>query len=232
MIESEYLVGKNFYILFHDAVNYLAESEKAYGEEDFEKVFRYGRSSIIASILLLECSANCCLDTLHLRKKFREDIDKLPSLSKYEIFLSYHNNGIGFERGCLEIQNAAELKSIRDFLVHSKVRKAKWERVDDVTREASFGETEFLKFPKEIELWDRNYALIAMRVICSFLDHYFINLCGFDSEIVKKILIGSNEFTSDPSIGVVTPDEWRKYQVKWNLRLEFIGIKSENAKTI
>lgn len=232
MIESEYLYSKNFYVLFHDSVNYLEESDKAIDIVDYEKVCRYGRSSIISSVLLLECCANCCIDILDLQSSYKDDIDKLPPLSKYEYFLSYHKKGKIFDRGCTEIQNVAELKNIRDLVVHSKVKKAKWERVNDHTRQASFGETKTLKFPKEYEDWDRNYALLSLRAICSFLDHYFINLCEFDSNIVKKILIGPDKFTMDPKDGVGTPNEWEKYQIKWQLRLEFIGIKSNNAKAI
>lgn len=230
-IENEYLYNKNFYLLFYDAVNYLEESDRAMDKEDYEKVWRYGRASIIASTLLLECCANCCINTLNLRGNFRDDIDKIPPLSKYEFFLLYHKKDKIFDRGCLEIQNASELKTIRDLIVHPKVRKAKWETIDNI-RQASFGETNILKFPKEIDFWDRNYALIALRAICSFLDHFFLNLCEFDSDIVKKILIGPDEYLTDSQVGVGTPTEWKDFQVKWKLRLEFIGIESKKAKTI
>ncbi len=232
MLESEYYLNKNFYVLFDDAVNNLEESDSAIDEDDYAKVFRYGRASIIASTLLLECCANCCIDTLKLGKSFREDIDKLPALSKYELFLSYHNKEKSFDRGCQEIQNASELKYIRDLIVHPKVRRAKWEKANGNFRHADIGETKILKYPNDIEIWDRNYALMSLRIICAFLDHFFLNLCCFDAEITKKILIDYEEFTINPQVGVGTPNEWEKPQVKWQLRLGFIGIESQNAKNL
>jgi len=232
MMNEEYLYERNFYILFQDAIQFLNDSDAALDKEDYYGMERFARSSIIDSTLLLECSANCCLDTLNTTNSFKKDLDKLPALSKFEFYLSNIFTDRNFDRGCTEIQNVAELKTIRDLIVHPKVQRTKWERIDDFRSHADFGTTERLKIPRTIEEFHLNDALICLRVLCSFLDHFFTNLCNYNPQITKKILISSSEFSEDSSIDVGTPDHWSTDQKKWSLRLGFIGLECKNAKTI
>lgn len=232
MFKDEYLYSRNFYVLYQDAVHFLNDSDDAIDKEDFYGMERFARASIINSTLLFECSANCCIDTLKISNSFKKDIDKLPAISKFEFYFSSKFTDRNFDRGCTEIQNVSELKNIRNLIVHPKVQKTKWQRIDDYRRQADFGSTEILKLPKIIEEFHRDIALICIRVICSFLDHFFINLCNYDPEITKKILISSSEFHEDPKIFEGTPDNWSEDQKKWSLRLGFLGIDSKNAKNI
>ncbi len=232
MIGEEYLYERNFYILFQDAVQFLNDSDSALAKEDYYGMERFARASIINSTLILECSANCCLDTLNITNSFKKDLDKLPVLSKFEFYLSYKYKERIFDRGCNEIQNVAELKTIRDLIVHPKVQRTKWERIDEFRSKANFGATIKLKLPMTIEEFHRNDALICLRVLCSVLDHLFTNLCCYSSEITKNILICSFAFKEDSSTGVGTPEHWAEDQKKWSLRLGFIGLESKNAKTI
>lgn len=232
MIDHEYLYERNFYVLFQDAANYLFVSEKALDNEDYDGMERYARASIINSTLLLECAANCCIDILNVSNSFKKDIDKLPALSKFEYFLSIRFSDKIFDRGCREIQNAAELKTIRDLIVHPKVLRTKWEKIDEFRSQADFGSTTILKLPKTIEEFHRNDALVCLRTLCSFLDYFFRILCGYDAEIIKKILISSTKFTDNPNVVEGTPSHWNIFQEKWQLRLKFIGLESKNEKTI
>lgn len=231
-MDREYLYERNFYILFQDSAEYLLYSDKALDDEDWDKMERYARASIINSTFLLECAANCCNDVLEITNSFKKDIDKLPALSKFEYYLSIKFNNKKFDRGSREIQNAADLKTIRDLIVHPKVMRTKWERIDDFRRQADFGSTQILKVPKTIEEFHRNDALICLRALCSFLDHFFRILCGYDAEITKKILISSDKFDDDPAVSMGTPDHWKVYQEKYLLRLKFIGLESKTEKTI
>lgn len=232
MFDEEYQYERNFYILFQDAVLFLNESDYAFDKEEYHDMERFARASIINSTLILECGANCCLDTLKLSNSFKKDLDKLPVLSKYEYYLSVRNKERKFDRGCNEIQNAAELKRIRDLIVHPKVQRAKWERIDTFRRKADFGNTAKLKLPMTIEEFHRNDALICLRVLCTFLDHYFLNLCSFDPETTGTILMSSFEFHENSNTTIIIPDYWAEHQKKWSLRLGFIGIESKNAKNL
>jgi hypothetical protein len=114
---------RNFEDLIYDAVHllYLAHDiDQAQDDDGYE--FTYIRSSILNSLLLFECGANCCIDSLNLPGPFHEDIDKLSFLSKYELFLTHVNDKVEFDRGCREVQEAAELKAVRDAYVHPKVK--------------------------------------------------------------------------------------------------------------
>jgi len=232
MIDDEYLYERNFFVLFEDALNLLSDSEYAIEKEDYYGMQRFARSSIVNSTILLECSANCCLDALKLSNSFKNDLDKLPSLSKFEFYLTSKFRNKNFDRGCNEIQNVAELKTLRDIIVHPKVQKAKWERIDENRRQADFGTTNKLKLPRTFEDLEYHDAIICLRVLCSFLDHFFRVLCQFDHEYTNRILISSSEFKENSNTSYGSPGHWAPFQEKWSLRLEFVGIKCTNVKTI
>lgn len=107
------------------------------------------RSSIMSSLLLLECGANCLLDSLDLPNHFYNDIDKLSMLSKFEYYLTTLNNGSIFDRGCKEIQVISELKQIRDTYVHPKVKKAKRVSMEENIWVHDFQESKMLKIPRD-----------------------------------------------------------------------------------
>ncbi len=135
---------RSFEDLIYDAVHllYLAHDVDRDRDKDGYE-FIYTRTSILSTVLLFECGANYCLDALNLPGAFGEDIDKLPFLSKYEVFLGRTNPEARFDRGCREVQAVAELKAVRDSYVHPKVKKRKYSKVDDIRPD--FGETSVLK---------------------------------------------------------------------------------------
>jgi hypothetical protein len=113
---------RSFEDLLYDGVHLLYLAHDVDRELDnYGYEFTYIRSSILNTLLLFECGANCCIDSLDLPGAFEQDIDKLPFLSKYEYFLSRVNGEGKFDRGCQEVQAAAELKAVRDkYVVWSK----------------------------------------------------------------------------------------------------------------
>ena len=71
---------RNFGQLLSDSIFF----ERIARSEDDQIIQRkYARSSIVMSILTLECAANCCLNQLEANKQLKSDIDKLPFLSKF-----------------------------------------------------------------------------------------------------------------------------------------------------
>src|SRR6266853_6514307 len=112
---------RGFENLVYDAVYlmYLARDVDPEKDKDGYE-FTYARSSILNTLLLFECGANCCIDALNLPGTFAEDIEKLPFLSKYEFFLSRMKPDKAFDRGCEELKAVADLKKVRDSYVHLK----------------------------------------------------------------------------------------------------------------
>ena len=99
--ENEYFHLRTFEDLLYDAVYtaYLADDIDD-ERDDHGHQFTLARCSVLNTVLLFECGANCCLDALKLSGSYLDDVDKLPYLSKYEYFLSRVRPDLPFDRGC------------------------------------------------------------------------------------------------------------------------------------
>jgi len=233
MLENTYLYERRFEILFNDTIRYANLANAAYKKEDYDELESFSRASVFTSTLIFECAANCCLDILNLSKTFNNDIDKLPFLSKYEYFYNTLNKETKIDRGCQEFRNAAELKSIRDLIVHPKVKRTKWKRVSDNSLQADFGQTTLLKIPYSIEEWNLTDVQSTLRVVCAFLDYFFRVACNFTPNKVGDILLSFEDYTSGMHIANYSvPNSWRDAQKEWSLRLEFLGIDCPETKNI
>lgn len=182
------------------------------------------RSSIMNSMLLLECGANCLIDALDLPSKFYNDIEKLPFLSKFEFFLN-KNSEKTLDRGCKEVQAIAELKSIRDFYVHPKVKKAKYEHVVDNYWVVEYGKTKQLGFPRAPNEWGTDHAIIALKSVCNFYNKYFIEWCGFGADTVVDLLLSSDKAIISQPIGAAIDCVGGLDRAirEWNIDLKFLG---------
>lgn len=226
MLEDTYFYERRFYILFSDAIQISKKANEAFSREEYSEFESFSRASVFTSTLIFECAANCCLDTLKLSGKFAEDIDKLPFLSKYEFYYNTLNKKKSLDRGCQEFQNATELKSIRDLIVHPKVKKTKWKRVDHTNFQADFGQTKLLKVPYSIEEWNLTDIQTCLRVVCAFLDYFFRISCELSPSKVGDIILSTDEYVKDKAI-VTTygiSDDWIEAQKFWSLRLQFLGL--------
>ena len=147
------LYEKQCDILINDTLFFLKASENSIDNDNYTDMERYARSSIFNITLLIEASANSCIDSLDLPSQYANDIDRLPILSKYEFFLKTIKPDKIFDRGCIEIQYAKEIISIRRLLVHPKVKRKKLNKIDKNNSEYNFGEFEYTKLSKSIEEW-------------------------------------------------------------------------------
>lgn len=182
------------------------------------------RSSIMNSILLLECGANCLIDALDLPGKYYSDMEKLPFLSKFEYFLNIHTNN-PFDRGCKEVQAIAELKSIRDFYVHPKVKKAKYEHVTDDYWVVEYGKTKQLGFPRAPGDWNTEHAIISLKSVCNFYNKYFIEWCKLGSDAVVDLLLGSEKADISRPVGAAIDcvGGLDRAVKDWDIDFKFLG---------
>ena len=183
------------------------------------------RSSILNSILLLECGANCAIDSLNLPGKFYEDIEKLPMLTKFEYFLTSINVKQKFDRGCKQVQAISELKSIRDFYVHPKVKKAKYRSIGENIWDADFGQTNQLKFPREPRKWFHEHAILALKSVNDFYNLFFLNWCGFESDAVVDLLLSSEKANIKSPVGAYIDcvGGLDRAVNEWDVDFKFIG---------
>jgi len=100
--------------LFADACSHAITAADIGPDHKFELTARAVRATVVFAALSLEAGANACLETLEHAGRFRDDLDKLPFLSKYESFLRFHVPGSQFDRGKDEIQYIQQIKKLRD----------------------------------------------------------------------------------------------------------------------
>jgi len=191
------------------------------------------RASTLSSMLLLECGANCLIDSLDLPKSYYIDIDKLPFLSKFEFFLHRLDQNQKFDRGCKEVQAILELKKIRDTYVHPKVRRGTYlylSRGFFSARTSEHGQTGFLKFPHDLRKWDREHAILALRSVNDFYNKYFLEWCQFDVDAVVDLLLSSEKVDIASPVGACIDciGGLDRAVVEWGIDFKFIGKRCAN----
>ncbi|GFO64283.1 hypothetical protein M1B72_12660 [Geomonas paludis] len=240
MDNQEIYYRRNFYDLFWDAVRLGRMAQEVQEDDDTE--FSCARASIMSSVFSLECASNCCVEIMPSGSGFKKDVDKLPFLSKFEVFLGVMFPGKTLDRGRHEVQLVQELKTIRDSFTHPKVKRTKLIRVDSncefkegagyisnifgtgPTRSYDFGCTQFLNLPNTIT-WQAEDAISVLHAATKFLNYFFVGLCSYDSDTINDILRSSGEISipSKISYGRLDDPELKRAMDRWKLNLDFLG---------
>lgn len=184
------LYERNFDTLLFDSIEMLFHSLDPDINYDFGQTL--ARSSMLNSILLLELSANICIESLELESSVSNEIDRLPVIAKFDYFLRTNFRGKNLERGVSVVEGIKELKKLRDHFVHMKPHKIVME-MDGDKGCGEMDKTSLLDIPINPKGWDANTALIAMRTVHSFLKYYFKDKCRFSSEKVGSFLLSESK---------------------------------------
>lgn len=217
---------KVFEELLHDAVllAYMAHDQRK--ADDLSSLpSTLTRAAVISSCLLLECAANCCIDAMDKTGPFKDDIDKLPFLTKFEVFLDSLKGSTKFDRGSLRIQKIGELKTIRDSYVHPKVKKHDWIFESEAQKRVHLGYTKLLELPFDIRLWDPPHCVTALRAVNDFLAHYFGDLCAFDANTTCDVLLSDTKviFPSRVNYAIDMVGELDRATNEWGLSFKWLG---------
>lgn len=121
--EPPLAVERGITTLLADSISLAMESER---HEDLDVRNTLARASIVSSVLFLEACANCCLDLLGLGTRFSDEVDRLPTIAKYDLFLHIRFRGRSIDRSRCEYQGYVELKTLRDSFVHPRAQKYEW----------------------------------------------------------------------------------------------------------
>ncbi len=160
----------------------LAEPEK----KSFLKI------SILSAVFAVECAANLLIDQISLlSSKLKDQVDKMPTIEKYEFFMLFRNDTTKFDRGCKEVQAIQEMIKFRNNQVHLTSIASQMEK--DVSKSMTFqtGEkkmTNVLKLPTSVTQLDYSHALAVLQNVDAFFEKYFISWCKLDKNEVGSIL--------------------------------------------
>lgn len=219
---------RTFQDFLYDAVYLLYFAHDTNQEKYPDDVIRpFVRSSIINSAFMLECAANCLIDSLGLPKRFYKDIDRLPCISKYEYYLRNINPNRVFDRGCSEVQNIDAFLSIRNAYVHPKVHRQAYDISDDTScRTVSFGVNE-LGFSKNPCFWRKEDAKKTLKLTNDFFNTFFLVWCEFQPKIVVDLLLSHEKVEINNPIGAFVDcvGGLDRAVTDWGIDFKFLGKK-------
>lgn len=161
---------------------------RAQTEPDLEFQNSLSRSSLLASTHLLEAAANTCVDALALGNGFANDIERLPFLSKFELFVRFSFPKRQFDRSRHEVQGVTELKQVRDSFVHPKSQKIIWESWSADESVSRSPRTRSLDLPKIAGYCCPSDAVRGLRATHAFLHYLFKDTCRISAIRVNSLL--------------------------------------------
>ena len=220
-----------FYDLLVDALYQYRLAQKC---TDSYSINRHARASISASMLTLECCANCLISSLTISSALLKDIDKLPVVAKFETYLKFR--GIKtFNRGEKEIQKVAELIRIRNDYVHLKVLNinADLGQFKDQGQFAALpvdlhGDIwEGVGIPKRALFWSTDNALSVLEAVRSFFVHVFIDLMKSDASEIRFLLFSRLETTNTQTPNIFNEFEYEiKKAADHGIDFMFLGLNN------
>lgn len=217
---------KNFQTLLYDAV-YMLYLGVDLNCDDFtdDVIHTCIRSSILNSMLSIECAATILIHTMDLPKPIYEEIEKLSPLAKFEFFLHRKSPEISFDRGCKQVQALAELKKMRDDYVHPKVKIKEYTECKEGVWVADLGESKILKFSKDIDCWKARDAILALKVVNDFFNIYLMDWCRFNKNQIIQLLIHDEkaEIENPPCSSIDFFGALDRAVLKWGIDFKFLG---------
>jgi len=218
---------KNFSTLLYDSI-YLLYLACDLNFDDFKDdiIHTCARSSALSSLLIAECAANCLIHSLELSASLYIEIEKLPTLAKFEFFLSQRFPKKGFDYGFKQVAAIKELLKLRNEYVHPKVEREKYEKIGEGTWAADYGNTKILKIPYDIDIWQIKHSIFALKSVMDFLNLFLLDWCKMEtSEIINILLIDEKVDVKGDWVAVDGIGSLDRAMHKWNLNFDFIGKK-------
>lgn len=179
------------------------------------------RASVVATTLYIEACANCCLDHLDLPSRFADEVDRLSTAAKLEIFLRLKYPGRTMDRSRVEYQGYSELKRFRDVFVHPRAQQYQWKSWSEEESESFSPQTSLLGLPLIPSYCGPEVVPVALKASHAFMSYFFRELCRMRPLHVTGLLF-SREQTPHPKAGDVP--YWRKNIHTW-LANEGVSLK-------
>ncbi|NYF22913.1 hypothetical protein HDC36_004403 [Xanthomonas sp. JAI131] len=190
MVEGPAEVDRSTYTFFSDSIELAYRSAVT---KDLDHSNSMARYSLLATAHFIEASANACIESLSLGNGFASDIDKLPFLSKFDLFCRLRRRGASIDRARHEVQQVVEIKRVRDLFVHPKAQAVIWEHWSEDESTARCPRTPALDLPKTPSFCCADDSVNALRACHNFMAYVFQALCKSSKTTASTIL-----FCEDP----------------------------------
>ena len=213
---------RNINELIEDSLRFLFMCAE---EKDHELTQLFARTSSIYSMLLLEASANVCIDCLDLERSIYKDVDKLSVLAKFDFYLRASGKQQSINRGNIYAQRVQEIKTLRDSFVHPKMTKVNWEVIDEESdHQVSRAEiTKMMKIAKDPRYWGFDDLLVITKSVHEFLRHFFIELCGMSTAESCGTLFSESKVPSPGDMGPTIVLLYNRQALEcWGIQLDYL----------
>lgn len=198
--------------LLYDSVTLAMHAQSA---PDHEFQDTLARAAIVASMLYIEACANCCLSLLSLTSRFSEEIDRLPTGAKLDLFLRLKYKNRILDRSRVEYQGFVELRRFRDAFVHPKAQKYEWIEWAEEESVSASPRTNLLSLPTIPSFCGPPDAAIAIRATHIFVGHFFRDLCRMKPTSVATLLTSYDQVPGTRSQLI---PYWRSHVHAWLAR--------------
>lgn len=208
----EILYERSFDMLLFDSIGTLMQARKFHEAEEIHQTL--ARSSVLASLLILEGAANTCIESLDLGSVVLSEIDRLPILSKFDFYLRTNFRNRQLDRGTSAVEALRELKALRDAFVHLKPHRVEWRYQGDCGTAESV-RTKNLKIARSPSFLSDDDAVKAMAGAHNFLKYFFKEKCRYGPMRVAALLFSEDKIpTFDGSYAIPAPSRDMKLFLK------------------
>jgi hypothetical protein len=202
-------VDRGTLVFLEDSIFLAMHSE---GAQDSAAIGTLARASIMATAMFVEGCANTCLDMLSLERQFATDVDRLPTVSKFELFVRLYRPRAKLERSRHQIQGLMELKKVRDSFVHPKGQAIIWDSWSQEASSSRSPRTNLTDLPKIASYSYDEDAVRAMKTAHAFLKYFFATVCGFRPSHVSALLLSEDRI---PNPKEKTAPYWERHRHVW-----------------
>jgi len=192
-----------FLSLFADSIFYARLAAKKGCRPEF--IASHSRVSVLMSVFAAEAALNSALMRRKVSKSLRERVERFPFVEKAEFIANSLGYGEKFQAEAPSIADMAEIIKLRNQLAHPKnsQNKASGElteagtgRFDIVTKALS----PRLKISLISNDWNAEVAFTAIKVVDSFLEHFFHTLCALNTRERRHVFQSSIHLGNGTSV--------------------------------
>ncbi len=190
----------------HSGLGKLAQAKEC-EQNDLESIWlntnanMQCRYAFLLGANALEAAANALLLGLNRSQSSYSDLEKLPTLLKFEIFCLSH--GVELDRGNVLYSRIKDVVRCRNEFVHPKPQKLFLDSTDDKQdEECKISKTKTRQYPMYFSMFKPKHACAAIGDILAFVAWIVYDLCAYDLK-EGALLIGFQSYSSTASISSV-----------------------------
>ena len=158
----------------------------------------FAKSAVVFAAMSLECAATSCLELTTLPSGPFGKIDRtLSVIDKFDLLLWFSTRN-SLDRGLQTVQKVDNLVSLRNEIVHSRVKRQPFGPIRSLTvgegvlanaDEELWNE---LRIPKDEINWTGDHAKQVVVAVVEFLNYFFFEACKMDPKSVVQMLCTSS----------------------------------------